>query len=368
VLWRSQRNKGGGIVNNETKAVNTEEIKKLRLSVASSPHIAAPVRTHHIMLDVIISLIPAVGVAVYYYGIRALTVTLFSIACSVLFEYLYCYFMKKQDSIRDLSAVVTGLLLVLCLPVTSPYWMIAIGDFFAIVVTKQLFGGLGKNFMNPALVARSFLFSFPALMTTWSAVGKEFWLNAWGSTADAVTSATPMASMHNDKLPAETLTQMFFGQHGGSLGETCSIALLLGGLYLIMRGVIKPRIPVIYIATVAILTFLFPRGGNDAVLWMSYQLLGGGLLLGAFFMATDYVTSPVTRGGQIAYAIGCGGLTVFLRYFGAYPEGVCFSIIIMNTLVWMLDRVGRPHRFGTPSFEKLKRIKATLDGKKEGGK
>jgi electron transport complex protein RnfD len=335
-------------VNQENPEKNRLDLNSLRLSAAVAPHIGTHVRTHHIMLDVIISLVPALAISVYYYGVRALMVTLLSMAFCVVFEFLYRYIMKKPQSIGDLSAAVTGMLLAFCLPVTAPYWMVALGDFFAIIVVKQLFGGLGKNFMNPALAARAFLFSFPTLMITWTKVGGDFWVSATGSTADAVTSATPMASLRFGSLPTESLAQMFIGQHGGSLGETCSIALLLGGLYLLLRGVIKPRIPLVYLATVAVLTFLFPQGGNDRLIWMCYQLLGGGLLLGAFFMATDYVTSPVSKGGQTLYAIGCGGLTVFLRYFGAYPEGVCFAIIMMNTAVWLLDKAGKPHRFGTP--------------------
>lgn len=328
------------------------------------PHISAPMKTRHIMLDVVISLIPSVAVAVYFYGLRALTVTLMSVLLCVVFEFLYRFWLKKPSSIGDLSAVVTGLLLALCLPAAAPYWMVAVGDFFAIIVVKQLFGGLGKNFMNPALAARAFLYSFPALTAVGSASGGWFWKGIWSSVGTA-SSETPMALMQSGKLPSQSLSQMLFGQHGGSMGETCAAALLLGGLYLIFRGIINLRIPSCYIATVAVLTFLFPLGGNDRLLWMTYELLGGSLLLGAFFMATDYVTSPVTRGGQVLYAIGCGGLTVLLRYFGAYPEGVYFAIILMNTAVWLLDQI-RPRRFGAPRFDAWKK-RLSVFRKEKGG-
>ncbi len=313
------------------------------LSVASSPHVSSPDTTRKLMLDVIVALIPALGVATYFFGPRVITLTLATILFCVLFEHFYCKLMKKVSSIGDLSAVVTGMLLACCLPVKAPYWVAAIGAFFAIVIVKQLFGGLGKNFMNPALAARCFLFSFPTIMTTWAAAGE--WPAVFG--VDSVTSATPLASMHNGVLPAESALQLLIGQCGGSMGEVSAIMLILGGLYLVFRRVITLRIPLFYIGTVAVLTFLFPQG-NDSLQWMLASLLSGGLMIGAFFMATDYVTSPVTKRGQALYAIGCGLLTVFIRYFGSYPEGVSYSIVIMNCFVWLLDKAGAPHRFGTP--------------------
>lgn len=320
-----------------------------KFTVASSPHITSGESVRGAMLDVIIALLPSLGVSTYFFGPRVLVMTVVCMVACVAFEFLYRLLMKKYVSIGDLSACVTGMLLAMCLPANAPYWMAIIGCFFAIVVVKQLYGGLGKNFMNPALAGRVFLFSFPSLMNTWVNAGTDFWTGL-EMTVDAVTSATPMASLHQGILPDITLQEMLIGAHGGSLGEVSAIALILGGLYLVLRKVITLRIPLFYIGTVAVLTYLFPLGGNDPLEWMLYNLLGGGLLLGAIFMATDYVTSPVTTKGQIIYAIGCGGLTVFLRYFGVYPEGVSFAILIMNAFVWLLDKAGMPHRFGTPHF------------------
>lgn len=320
-----------------------------QFTVASSPHITSGDSVRGAMLDVMIALVPSLGVSTYFFGPRVLIMTLVCMIACVVFEFLYRLLMKKSQSIGDLSACVTGMLLAMCLPANAPYWMALVGCFFAIVVVKQLYGGIGKNFMNPALAGRVFLFSFPALMNTWVSAGTDFWIGL-GSTADAVTAATPMASLHQGILPNFSLIEMFVGAHGGSFGEVSAAALILGGIYLVLRKVISLRIPLWYIGTVAVLTFLFPLGGNAPLEWMLYNLLGGGLLLGAIFMATDYVTSPVTPRGQIFFAIGCGGLTVFLRYFGVYPEGVSFAILIMNAFVWLLDKAGMPHRFGTPHF------------------
>lgn len=317
-------------------------------TVASSPHITSGESVRRAMLDVMIALLPALGVSAYFFGPRVLIITLVSMVSCVLFEFLYRLVMRKHQSIGDLSACVTGMLLAMCLPANAPYWIAAVGAFFAIVIVKQLYGGLGKNFMNPALAGRVFLFSFPTLMNTWAAAGTDYWCGL-SMAVDAVTSATPMASLHQGAIPDLSLQEMLIGAHGGSFGEVCSIALILGGIYLVLRKVITLRIPLWYIGTVAVLTYLFPRG-NDPLEWMLYNLLGGGLLLGAIFMATDYVTSPVTPKGQIIYAIGCGGLTVFLRYFGTYPEGVSFAILIMNAFAWLFDKVGMPHRYGAPRF------------------
>ena len=321
------------------------------LSVSSSPHLSGKLTTRRLMLDVLISLVPAMAVAVFFWGPRALTLTLVTIAACVLFEYLYRKLMKQSNTVGDLSACVTGTLLAFCLPANAPYWLAIIGAFFAIVLVKQLFGGLGKNFMNPALAARCFLFSYPTLMTTWAAPNVN--LPVIGITDEyvsTISAATPMAAMHHGLLPDATLQQMFVGQIGGCLGEVSAAALILGGIYLVVRKVISPRIPLWYIGTVAVITFLFPMGGQDRLEWMLYSVLGGGLLLGAIFMATDYVTSPSTKRGQVIYAIGCGVLTVFIRYFGSYPEGVSYSILVMNAFAWMIDKAGKPHRFGTPHF------------------
>lgn len=330
-----------------------------KFTVASSPHITSGENVRGAMLDVIIALIPSLGVSAYFFGPRVLIMTLVCMVACVAFEFLYRLLLKKYISIGDLSACVTGMLLAMCLPANAPYWMAIIGCFFAIVVVKQLYGGLGKNFMNPALAGRVFLFSFPTLMNTWVNAGTDFWAGL-DMTVDAVTSATPMASLHQGVIPDFSIGEMLVGAHGGSFGEVCSIALILGGIYLVLRKVISLRIPLWYIGTVAVLTYLFPRGGNDPLQWMLYNLLGGGLLLGAIFMATDYVTSPVTPKGQIIYAIGCGGLTVFLRYFGTYPEGVSFAILIMNAFAWLFDKAGMPHRYGTPRFRIKKKGEQNL--------
>ncbi len=325
------------------------------LTISSSPHVHAPVTTQTIMRDVLIALAPALIGSVYFFGLRALTVTLVSVAACVFFEWLYNKIMKKHDKTYDLSACVTGVLLAFVCPVTIPYWTIIIGAAFAIILVKQLFGGLGRNFVNPALAGRAFMFSWPVLMSNWVKVGFE---NAAGvvSTVDAVTAPTPLASMHMDHVidpSAGSILDMFLGNVGGCIGETSALLLLIGFVYLLVRKVITPRIPLAYIGTVAVLAFLFPMG-NDRLTWMAAQLFSGGLMLGAIFMATDYVTSPITKLGQIIFGIGCGILTILIRYFGGYSEGVSYAILIMNCTVVLLDRVGRPKKFGAPKKEAAK--------------
>lgn len=335
--------------------------EKLRLSVASSPHASSPFGTRNLMMDVLIALVPALCIAVYFFGPRALVLTAISVAGCEFFEYAYRKLMKKSNSLGDLSAAITGVLLAFVCPVTLPYWVILIGDFFAIVVVKQLFGGLGKNFLNPALAARAFLMlCYPVSMTTWIKSGTESWAGLGMSVSDAVTSATPLSVdfMHKSLLPGVSLTDMFVGNIGGCVGEVSALMLLIGGIYLIVRGVIRIRIPVSFIGTVAVLTFLFPRG-NGNLEWMLYSLFGGGLMLGAFFMATDYTTSPATPKGEVIFGIGCGLLTVFIRYFGGYPEGVSYAILIMNVCVWLIDKYSMPARFGvTAEMKKAAKEKA----------
>ena len=245
------------------------------------------------------------------------------------------------------------MLLAFVCPVTIPYWTIILGDFFAIVLVKMLFGGLGKNIVNPALAGRAFLFSWPVLMSNWVKVGFD---NAAGllSTADAVTAATPMSAMHQGALPEESILDMFLGNIGGCIGETSALLLIIGFIYLLYRKVITARIPLAYIGTVAILAFLFPQG-NDRIAWMAAQVFGGGLMLGAIFMATDYVTSPLTKLGQIVYGIGCGIITILIRYFGGYSEGVTYAILCMNACSVLLDKIGRPVKFGAPKKEAAKK-------------
>lgn len=323
------------------------------LTISSSPHAHSPVTTQTIMRDVLIALVPALLGSIYFFGFRALLVTLVSAAACVFFEWGFCRIRKLHCKTYDLSAVVTGVLLAFVCPVTIPYWTIILGDFFAIVLVKMLFGGLGKNIVNPALAGRAFLFSWPVLMSNWVKVGFD---NAAGllSTADAVTAATPMSAMHQGALPEESILDMFLGNIGGCIGETSALLLIIGFIYLLYRKVITARIPLAYIGTVAILAFLFPQG-NDRIAWMAAQVFGGGLMLGAIFMATDYVTSPLTKLGQIAYGIGCGVITILIRYFGGYSEGVTYAILCMNACAVLLDKIGRPVKFGAPKKEAAKK-------------
>ena len=323
------------------------------LTISSSPHAHSPVTTQTIMRDVLIALVPALLGSIYFFGFRALLVTLVSAAACVFFEWGFCKVRKLHCKTYDLSAVVTGVLLAFVCPVTIPYWTIILGDFFAIVLVKMLFGGLGKNIVNPALAGRAFLFSWPVLMSNWVKVGFD---NAAGllSTADAVTAATPMSAMHQGALPEESIIDMFLGNIGGCIGETSALLLIIGFIYLLYRKVITARIPLAYIGTVAILAFLFPQG-NDRIAWMAAQVFGGGLMLGAIFMATDYVTSPLTKLGQIVYGIGCGVITILIRYFGGYSEGVTYAILCMNACAVLLDKIGRPVKFGAPKKEAAKK-------------
>ncbi len=343
-------------------------MEEYKLSVASSPHASSPVGTKNLMRDVLIALIPALAMGIYVFGPRALTTTLVSVIFCEIFEWGYCKLMHKPNPCGDLSAAITGVLLVFVCPVTLPYWTIIIGDFFAIVVVKQLFGGLGTNFLNPALAGRAFLMlCYPVPMTTWVLPGKENWVSIL-SVTDAVTGSTPLSVDYmksaEDTMAAVnqfSLSDMFIGNIGGCVGEVSAIALLIGGIYLLAKGVIRIRIPAAYILTVAVLTLIFSRApeGYNVFLWMLREIFAGGLFLGAFFMATDYVTSPNTPKGEIIFGIGAGLLVVFIRYFGGYPEGVCYSILIMNICVWLIDKATLPKRFGvTAEMRKAEKEKA----------
>ena len=322
------------------------------LTISSSPHVHSPVTTQTIMRDVLIALLPALAGSVYFFGLRALTVTLVSVAACVFFEWAYCKVMKMHCKIYDLSACVTGVLLAFVCPVTIPYWTIILGAAFSILLVKMLFGGLGRNIVNPALAGRAFLFSGPVIMSTWTKVGFSNAVSV--ISPDAVTAATPLANMHQGLMCEESVLDLFLGNVGGCIGETSALLLLIGFAYLLWRKVITARIPLAFIGTVAVLSFLFPQG-NDRIGWMAAQVFGGGLMLGAIFMATDYVTSPVTKLGQIVFGIGCGVLTILIRYFGGYNEGVSYAILIMNCCVVLLDRIGRPVKFGAPKKEAAKR-------------
>ncbi len=325
------------------------DYKNLKLIATSNPHIRGSETTQTIMRDVIIAMCPALIWSIVIFGVEALVLTAISAAGCVFFEWLYRFLMKKPQSIGDLSAVVTGILLAFVCPPTLPWWTILVGDFFAIVVVKQLFGGIGKNFLNPALAGRAALVaSYAGSMTTWidPAAGKAPIL---GGAVDVVTAATPLTYLKAGDLAGlqsvYDLKAMFIGNIGGCVGEVSSLMLLIGGVYLIGRKVINWHTPVSYIGTVAVLTFLFPKAGSSLE-WMLYSLFGGGLMLGAFFMATDYATSPVTKRGQVIFGIGCGVFTVFIRYFGSYSEGVCYSIMVMNLCVALIDKCTKPTRFG----------------------
>ena len=336
------------------------DYKKLNLIATSNPHIRGSETTRSIMLDVIIALVPALAFACFNFGFRALTLTAVSVAGCFFWEWLYRKLMKKPESVGDLSCAVTGMLLAFVSPVQMPYWMILIGDFFAIIVVKQLFGGIGKNFLNPALAGRAVLLaSYAGVMTTWAdpaGAGAA----VIGSNVDLATTATPLAMMKGGQfaelLGAYRVSDMFVGAIPGSLGEVSALALLIGGIYLVWRKVINWQTPVSYIATVAVLSFLFPKDGTGLE-WMLYSVFGGGLFLGAIFMATDYATSPVTKKGQLIFGIGCGLFTILIRYFGSYNEGVCYSIMVMNLMVPLIDKYTKPTRFGVVKSDKKEAAK-----------
>ncbi len=305
----------------------------MNLTVNSSPHIHSKFRTNRIMLDVVMALLPALAVGAIVLGVRALLVALFSVACAAVCEWLWCITAKTRNTVTDGSALVTGLLLAMTLPVSVPLWQVAIGNIFAIIAIKKLFGGLGQNIFNPALAARAFLVLIAPMGVTKYPI------------LDAVTGATPLHQMVMPALPKESLIDMFLGNCPGSIGEISALALLIGGVYLVIRRVISPRIPLAYIATLAILSLVLHKTDN-ALAWMAYNVLSGGLMLGAIYMATDYTTSPVTPKGQILYGIGCGALTLLFRNFGLFPEGVTYAILLMNVTVWLIDRYTGAPRFG----------------------
>lgn len=312
-----------------------------QLIVSSSPHVKSSESISSIMRDVIIALIPASLAGVCFFGIRAIAVIFTAIASCILSEYVFEKVTKRKNTTGDLSAVVTGLLLALNLPVTIPLWMVIIGSAFAIVIVKQLYGGLGKNFMNPALAARCFI------LVAWAGSMSAFIPPFSG--VDAVSSATPLAvlkGIESGNLPE--LWQAFIGVKGGCIGETSGLALIIGFGYLLARRLVDVKIPLAYIASFALFMFLF--GNNTTQGSMAYftlmHVLSGGLLIGALFMATDYVTTPTTFWGQIIFGIGCGFITFAIRVFGSYPEGVSFSIILMNIVTPLIERFTAPKPFG----------------------
>ena len=316
----------------------------VNLTVSAAPHIRGKDNTRRLMLDVLIALAPALIAAVYFYGERALVLTVISVATCVVCEALICLVMRRPVSVGDLSAVVTGVLLAFSVPHSCPYWALVAGDAFAIIVVKGLVGGLGQNVFNPALAGRAFMMLlWPSTITRY---GYTYVAPFEFGTADIVASSTPLQTMARSTLPDVSIFDMFLGNGVlGCIGEVCNLALLIGLAWLLYRKVISWRIPVAYLGAVAVLTLVFSKG-DDALAWMLYSVLGGGVMLGAIFMATDYATSPTLPVAQLVYGIGCGVLTVVIRYFGIFPEGVTYAILIMNACAWAFDKAFPIRRFG----------------------
>ena len=305
------------------------------LKVSSSPHVRDGVTTQRLMFDVVIAMIPASVYGVWQFGMNALLVLIATVIASVAAEYLYEKLMHKPITISDGSAVVTGMILALNMPPEIPVWIPVLGAFFAIIVVKQLYGGLGQNFMNPALAARCFLLtSFALFMNNFSSAKLGF---------DSLTGATPLAQLRAGETV--DLASLVIGRIPGTIGEVSVIALLIGAIYMVVRKVISPVIPVTYLATAAVLSALL---GRDPLM----DILSGGLLLGAIFMATDYTTSPINFSARVIYAVGCGVLTILIRQFASLPEGVSYSIVLMNILVPLIERVAKPQTFGKMKAKK----------------
>lgn len=318
------------------------------LLVSPSPHVHAPVSTRSLMLDVVISLMPAVIVAVVFYGWKEIVVLGTSVATCVLLEYLITkYMFKKSSTIGDLSAVVTGVLLALNLPFTTPWWIVMIGAAVAIAVAKLTFGGLGQNVFNPAITGRVFLLvSFPAVMTSWAVPQGLFGV-------DAVSGPTPLGAVQGAVLSGHSVSelgysygQMLFSNIGGSAGELSAIALLVGFIYLLCRKVVKIHIPLAIFGTVALVSLVFWLADPERFTDPLFNLLSGGMILGSCFMATDYVTSPMSVKGGIIFGIGIGFITMMIRYFGSYPEGMSFAILIMNATVPLINRWCHQKKYG----------------------
>jgi electron transport complex protein RnfD len=329
--------------------------ENIKLTVTSSPHLSSPETTRRVMLDVIIALVPALIAAVAVFGIRALTVTVFSVLFCVLTELVICRFFNMPLRTADLSAVVTGILLAFVLPPGVPIWVLLVGAVVSIGITKMVFGGLGNNLFNPALTGRAFLLaSWPALITTWSMPDLLKPLKfkfAADYMAHTVTGATPLSivkegGFNYDFTQLPSMMDMFLGNMAGSIGETSVLAILIGAFYLFMRRQITWHIPIPYVVTVFALTFIYNGSAFLNIQSAFFHIMAGGLMLGAFFMATDMVTSPVTPKGQIIFGVSAGVIVYLIRLFGAYPEGVCYSILIMNAFVPLIDRWTRPKVFG----------------------
>ena len=319
------------------------------MTVSSSPHIRTNETTTSIMRDVIIALIPALFCSIVFFGLRSIYIVAISVSACVGFEYLWQKITKKPVTISDGTAAVTGVLLAMNVPVTAPWWMMVIGSFVAIIIAKQLYGGVGHNFVNPALAGRAFLLaSWPVLMTRWVMP----FSTGFPISPDLVSAATPLAILKGTQVgELPSFVDMFIGNMSGCLGETSALALIVGGAYLVIRKVISPRIPLCFIGTVAVLSFIFSNGDLSASESVLYSILSGGLMLGAIFMATDYVTSPITAKGQAIMGIGCGVITFVIRKFGGYPEGVSYAILLMNIATPLIDKYCRPKKFGAVKKE-----------------
>lgn len=330
----------------QTNGKDAKDMQEIKLTVASSPHVRCNETIPKIMWNVVAALVPAAAFGVYYFGVNALVNIIVAIVSAVIFEFLWEKAMHKRITITDGSAVITGLLLAMTCPPSLPWWMSIVGSFLAIVVCKQAMGGLGYNIFNPAHVGRAGLMvSWPVAMTTWTQVN--------GTVIDGVAGATPLNVFKHGGSDAlfqlfgtndwsSIYQSLFFGFHNGSLGETSTVLLILGGLWLIYKGYVNWQVPVVMIATVGILTGAVYGSANVAL----FQMMAGGLIIGAFFMATDMVTAPITVKGQVIFALGCGLITVLIRVLGGYPEGVCYSILLMNTLTPLIDRLVKPTVFG----------------------
>ena len=342
-----------------------EKKERIILDVAYQPQVRTTRSTQRLMLDVLIALIPAAAVGIYQFGTHALLVMATSVTSAVFFEWLYRKLTKKTASIDDLSAVVTGLLLALTMPANCPAWIPVVGTFFAIVVVKQLYGGIGKNFLNPALAGRAFLLASYSTALSGTCLVPRGLKNA----VDAVTMATPLSALYGEGSMSGLYTakSMFLGNMPGALGEISTLALLLGGAYLLCRKVITWHIPVSFIGTVFVLSLLFGGGDMGKGAYAVYAVLSGGLMLASIFMATDYATSPVTLKGQLVYGVGCGILTVLIRKFGSYPEGVTYAILIMNLCSWAIDKGFHRHQFGV-SKEDIEAEQAAKKAAKEAAK
>ena len=341
-----------------------EKNERIVFDVAYQPQVRAERDTRSLMLDVIIALLPVLAVGVWQFGTHPLLTVACSVAACVFFEWGYRRLLGKDQSIGDLSAVVTGLLLGLSMPPSAPAWIPVVGAFFAIVVVKQLYGGIGKNFLNPALAGRAFLLSsYSIAMSTWAVP------NSLHGTVDGVSMATPLSYLYGDAAMPKYFhfSSLFLGNTPGSVGEVSSLILIAAFLYLLARKVITWRIPVAFVGTVGVLTLIFGRAGYSNGDFALYNMLSGAVLFVAVFMATDYSTSPVTKGGQLLYGFGCGAITVLIRYFGGYPEGTTYAVLVMNLCTWAIDKGFHRRQFGVTK-EDIAREKAQKKAAKEAAK